>query len=100
MNNVDRHLFQRWYETYNYLFGLKDYKLDDVLGVLREKHENLLSKKKKTFNDYNRIARCEEIFAGIGDMKITSNDKINKNSKVEEILKYLEEEMENLTNEN
>lgn len=36
MNNVDRHLFQRWYETYNYLFGLKDYKLDDVLGVLRE----------------------------------------------------------------
>lgn len=33
-------------------------------------------------------------------MKITSNDKINKNSKVEEILKYLEEEMESLTNEN
>ena len=47
MNNVDRHLFQRWYETYNYLFGLKDYKLDDVLGVLREKHQNLISKKKK-----------------------------------------------------
>ena len=86
MNNVDRHLFQRWYETYNYLFG--------------EKHQNLISKKKKTFSDFNRIARCEEIFAGIGDMKIVSVDKITVNSKVEEILKYLEEEMENLTNEN
>ena len=67
---------------------------------MREKHQNLISKKKKTFNDFNRIARCEEIFAGIGDMKIVSVDKITVNSKVEEILKYLEEEMESLTNEN
>lgn len=100
MNNVDRHLFQRWYETYNYLFGLNDYNLEDALGVLREKHKNLLLKKKKSFYDFNTIAKYEEIFAGIGDMQIASNVKINKNSKVEEILKYLEEELENLTNEN
>ena len=40
------------------------------------------------------------MFAGIGDMKIISVDKITVNSKVEEILKYLEEEMKSLTNEN
>jgi hypothetical protein len=100
MNNADRHLFQRWYETYNYLFGLNDYSLEDALGVLREKYKNLLLKKKKTFSDFNTIAKYEEIFAGIVDLQIASNVKINKNSKVEEILKYLEEELESLTNEN
>lgn len=99
MKSVERHLFQRWYETYKYFSEYIGYTLGDALGVLSEKHKNLLLKKKKSFKDFSTIAKYEEIIAGVGDMQITSNDKINKNSKVEEILKYLEEELESLTNE-